>query len=417
MRSKKQYRYLEGGKDVWKFTDRCLYKGRWKKVPISFIGKLVAPSWHGLGRRKEVLIASNQIKNIGIFKMTNDQKNEIFTAIEIFRDNGSWIPLAKLLSEAKIQNKNEDFSFTGLKNNANRMIAAYQFLEVRRPDILETPEEILGQFRAFACLPTLSHRLERIIPDKNDRDKRLDAILEKVIRNEIPTYIVERYATTLTDESKRELDSYVMPTHRQKFEEELQPPSESVKNAIKEYKAGGHWLLLVKHLVESKDNHEDLSKVDISPNHINRMITAFRYVEVKRPALLEKPEELKASITSLSLLPSMSGRLPPETIDDYFEKVISGGISEKKLGKISSQLAGSNPQSVQSAPLEESESIKIGETFENISKTLNMLIQKYSFESLRKDHAKICDDLATQFRCVADPGYKKQWDERKEGKL
>lgn len=49
-----KYKYLEAGKDVWKIKDQCLHRGQWKKIPINFIGKLVAPCWHGLGRRLNI---------------------------------------------------------------------------------------------------------------------------------------------------------------------------------------------------------------------------------------------------------------------------------------------------------------------------------------------------------------------------
>jgi hypothetical protein len=340
--------------------------------------------------------------------MTDEQKNQILKAVENYVQYEAWVPLAKLLAEAK--DRGDDLSFAGLKNNANRLISAYRFLEVRRPDILETPEEILGQFRAIACLPTLWKRLS----PGEEREKRIQAILENIINNRIPTYVVERYATTLTDESKKLIDSYVIPTHLQKFEEKLLPPSENVKTAIKAYKDGGHWLHLVKFLMESKDNHEDLSDVGLSSSQINRMITAYRFLEVKRPELLREPEKLTASIGALSILPTMSGKLPAETIDDYFEKIITGEISEKKLLKISTSLSDTSQPLT---PLEEGEDQKVAEILQETLKTLNMLITKYGHEALRNHHAQICDDLATQFRCVADPGYKKQWDSRKEGKL
>jgi hypothetical protein len=53
--------------------------------------------------------------------------------------------------------------------------------------------------------------------------------------------------------------------------------------------------------------------------------------------------------------------------------------------------------------------------FRCFEKTLNIFIEKYSYEALREKHAQICDDLATKFRCVADKGWKEQWDKRREG--
>ena len=47
-----KFRYLEAGKDIWKIKDQFLYHKKWRSIPVSFIGKLVSPNWHSLGRRK-----------------------------------------------------------------------------------------------------------------------------------------------------------------------------------------------------------------------------------------------------------------------------------------------------------------------------------------------------------------------------
>jgi hypothetical protein len=343
--------------------------------------------------------------------MSPEQRILILKAVDVYAQTGAWVPLAKLLAEAK--SKKENLSFTGLKNNANRMISAYRFLEVRRPDVLETPEDIFGQFRAFACLPTLWKRL----PPGEEREKRIDAILENIINGRIPTYVVERYATTLTD-------SYVIPTHRKKFEEKLKPPSEKLLNAVKVYRAGGqlHWLDFTKVIIEAKENHEDISTIDFSLPQISRMIAAYRFLEVKRPEILKSPEELKGSITALSLLPHMAGKLAPEVIENYLEKILSGELREDEMKKISVEFDISQPsptriESEPVVPLDDNEDLKIAGIFKTTMDTLNSLVTKYGHEALRKNHAQICDDLATQFRCVADPGYKEQWDKRTEGTL
>jgi hypothetical protein len=350
--------------------------------------------------------------------LTEEQKFKILEAIE---NTGSWVTLAKLLADAK--DSGEDLSFTDLKNNANRMISAFRFLEVRRPSVLEHPEEITKEYRAIACLPTLYGRL----PDTEEspREARIEMLLDKILNKEVPTYVVERYATTLTDESKKALDDYVTSSNLQKIEGPLLPPSEEVLKATQDYKNGGPWISLAKILAPAKDRGEDLSSIGISSSHISRMISAFTYMEVRKPEALEEPEKIKASIGSLSILSHLPSTVPSELVDSYFERILSGELSEKKFSQVLQQYRSENkPPQVESkipAPkikdLSQLENRWVLTFMHYTSVTLEMLTQKYGFEALRSSHSKICDDIATQFRCIADPGYKKQWDERKEGTL
>jgi len=133
-------------------------------------------------------------------------KSQILVALETYNKNGFWVELARLLSEAR--GMEMDLSFVGLKNNANRMIYAYRFLRMWRPGVLTTPRKILGHFRAISPLQTLHDRLpERI------RQEKIDNILDRVLLNKIPAYVVERYATTLIDESKETQPDYVIEKH------------------------------------------------------------------------------------------------------------------------------------------------------------------------------------------------------------
>jgi DNA-directed RNA polymerase specialized sigma24 family protein len=147
----------------------------------------------GNGQRKSVIPSKNL-------------KAQIQVALEVYERNGSWVILAKLMSEAR--NQNENLEFTGLKNNINRMIGAYDFLREWRPRILETPEKVRGHYRAISPLRMLHNRL----PVKT-RVAKVQSILDKVINGEIPAYVVERYATTLVDPSKKKMEDYVTEEH------------------------------------------------------------------------------------------------------------------------------------------------------------------------------------------------------------
>lgn len=351
--------------------------------------------------------------------MTEEQKIEILYEIDLFNQKGPWVPLAKKLAEAK--DHGEDLTFTDLKNNANRLIAAYRFLEVRRPEALEDPD-ITGEYRAIACLPTLYGRLPA-----EEKESKIEALLDKVLNKEIPTYVVERYATTLSDESKKALDDYVIPAHMQKIEGTLISPSEEVLNAVKAYKQGSaHWINLAKALTAGKDREEDFTSIGVSYSQIKKLITAYGYLEVRRPDLLTEPDKVKASIDSLALLPYLSSKAPPEIVDECFEKVLSGAMSRTMLYEVLHKYEVGRPATIQRVKESAASSMEEMSVIDNrwllmvfhfILMTLETMIQKYGYEALRKSHSKICDDLATQFRCIADPGYKKQWDERKVGQL
>jgi RNA polymerase sigma factor (sigma-70 family) len=151
----------------------------------------------GFGTRERIIPAPVVVKK--------DLKNQIIKALEGYNSDGFWVELARLLSEAR--DVGEDISFTGLKNNANRMISAYKFLKVWRPGVLTTPRRILAHFRAISPLQLLHDRL----PD-NQKD-RIDSLLDKILKNKIPAYIVERYATTLVDEAKKKMPDYVYKKH------------------------------------------------------------------------------------------------------------------------------------------------------------------------------------------------------------
>lgn len=138
-------------------------------------------------------------------------KAQIQVALQTYEKNGSWVNLARLMSEARDQNEN--LTFTGLKNNINRMIGAYDFLKEWRPNILETPEKILGHYRAISPLRMLHNRLPVKI-----RVAKIQSILDRIINGEIPAYVVERYATTLIDPSKKKMDDYVTEDHLKNLE-------------------------------------------------------------------------------------------------------------------------------------------------------------------------------------------------------
>lgn len=157
----------------------------------------------GFGTREKILLP----EPVG----TKDElKVRITKALETYDKDGFWVELARFLSEAK--DMGEDISFTGLKNNVNRMISAYKFLKMWRPGALTTPRKIIGHFRAISPLQMLYDRLP-----ENIREEKINDILDRVLLNKIPAYVVERYATTLIDESKKVMKDYVIERHLKNF--------------------------------------------------------------------------------------------------------------------------------------------------------------------------------------------------------
>jgi hypothetical protein len=65
-------------------------------------------------------------------------------------------------------------------------------------------------------------------------------------------------------------------------------------------------------------------------------------------------------------------------------------------------------------PLDQEEIQVLGKGLEFIKGFLNSAIRRHGYDTLNKHFVEICDDLATSFNCIADPEYRKSWEERKE---
>ena len=107
--------------------------------------------------------------------MTN--KETLLLAVKEFQSGRHWMHLAKLLAEGP----SEDLSDLGISDaDIKDLLSAFWLLEVRRPEILKTPENVAGGFKVLSMVPTL---LEKF-PEET-REMEQEILIDKAIRGEV----------------------------------------------------------------------------------------------------------------------------------------------------------------------------------------------------------------------------------------
>lgn len=196
--------------------------------------------------------------------------------------------------------------------------------------------------------------------------------------------------------------------------------------AVEEFKKGSHWMHLAKLLHEAeqlaKAPHEELSGLGISDADVQDLISAYRLLEVRRPEILEVPEKIKCDFRVMSTTLTLFPKFPEETRqmeqEILIDKAIRGEVTLKELKEMKSVLKKRKEplhcyfEEKLSSPFDEREMDLLGKKLFQFEEYLKLTIDKFGFEAVRKRYAIKCDALATFLSCIADPGYKEQWDKR-----
>ena len=113
-----------------------------------------------------------------VMKGKTDMFQKIDEAVKEYKlkKGTTWIPLAKLLSEAQVRGK--DLSGVGLSESSlKRFTSAYDFLEIHRPDSLKPPYDLIqASARSVAQLPRIYGKLPQ-----ETRDKDIQEYIEKIL--------------------------------------------------------------------------------------------------------------------------------------------------------------------------------------------------------------------------------------------
>jgi len=193
------------------------------------------------------------------------------------------------------------------------------------------------------------------------------------------------------------------------------------------FKQTGQWLPLARQIAEARDQGKIFREGELIPcfSDIKRMANAYRFLEAKRPEVLKEPIA-KGTFRQISYLPHIFSLLPEEgrdaLIEEYLDKILKGEMAVNRLTDISVELKGGRNEvkkeiPVSSPPIDitQEDMEYVGVSINFIEQTLKLMVTKYGYEALYQKHASKCDALATLLRCIADPEYKKMWEERREG--
>jgi hypothetical protein len=194
--------------------------------------------------------------------------------------------------------------------------------------------------------------------------------------------------------------------------------------AVKEFKESTHnWVKIARLLVEAYDQGENLNGIEgigNLRNNLGRLISAYRFLDLRRPEALKDPKKMNVSFRGFSSLPLIYSRLNPETreteIEKILDKVLTGDLTAYETEVLSAKLAGKpyGNLGIKKVDLTDKDSNNVKEVLEKFNIYLNEIIAKYDYEVLRGKFSSTCDTIATKLNCIADPGYKKMWEERRE---
>ena len=200
-----------------------------------------------------------------------------------------------------------------------------------------------------------------------------------------------------------------------------------ILDALTVFKQGGPWITLAKELAIARDRGDNLNIIDLPLFKTKRLIAAYRFLEIQRPDVLNlPPEQVIADYRAISGLPNLYSRLPKETRDqeilDCLDKVLRKEISAyalesqatalAKIDKIGKQLV--KKEQKPTMPLDQEEIQVLGKGLTFFKGLLDTTIRKFGYDAINKHYSEICDEIAVTLNCIADPGFRKSWEEREE---
>jgi hypothetical protein len=109
--------------------------------------------------------------------MTSDSLKQ---AVKNYQPGGPWIHIAAMFYEAQ-ENGENIYDVEMSKAQVTRLLTAYGFLRLKRPECLNVPpEQFLASARAVAYLPRIYGRLP-----SETRDRDIQEYIEKVLRGQL----------------------------------------------------------------------------------------------------------------------------------------------------------------------------------------------------------------------------------------
>jgi hypothetical protein len=287
---------------------------------------------------------------------------KIIDAVKEYKDSSDrcfWIPLANILFEA--QGK-EDLSYlikNGLSESSiKRLITAYGFLKIHRPDTLKPPyDQVQNSARAVSFLPTIYGLLP-----KETRNKDIQEYTERILSGSLTGNHVEVVVMRL-------------------------------KGNKQGINIGSAWTTLLDRKVSNFTLEEDElaiagKVIDCFEDQIHIFIKKYGF-EKLREHFSNQCSEIAVELNCIS--------------DPEYKKQRD---SRKDLKK---QETSSN---VCEDDLDVARRI-----IDHFRYQIKYYIMKHGYEKLRKLYADLCDDVIVKLNCISDPEYKKQWDNRKESSV
>jgi hypothetical protein len=204
---------------------------------------------------------------------------------------------------------------------------------------------------------------------------------------------------------------------------------EEIKKAAEAYNKGGPWITFARLLAEARDHGEkiDYGSFGHSTSKIKRLTQAYRFLEIYSPEVLKQPPEtVIADPRSIACLPNLYSRLPVETRDvqilEYLKKVLNKELSANQLEVLSISLKKKDfvtemtqprdRELLPMIPLEQEDIQALGKGLEFFRDTIKTAIKRHGYNTLNRYFSTTCDDLATILNCIADPVFRRSWEER-----
>jgi hypothetical protein len=192
-----------------------------------------------------------------------------------------------------------------------------------------------------------------------------------------------------------------------------------------------NWFEFGKMVVEALDQGVDVAVTEgIGETIVQKLTTAYRFLEVRG---ITGP--IKGSYYTIACLPNiyskMSGADKDEKFEELVKEAVEGVWGSRRMRRLSVTLSNSvtkeTSQKINTALSNMSEDLREGAsegaiialrgTLDTLEYVLKKALSEVGYEKLTAELAGRCDTMATELRCVADPEYRKMWEERKEGVL
>lgn len=196
-----------------------------------------------------------------------------------------------------------------------------------------------------------------------------------------------------------------------------------------------HWTKLGEALLAAKLDGSDFSDLDMDRRKIRSIVSAYQFLEVRRPSFLKDPVY---SVThwTVSRVPAvyakMKGPSKEEDLETLLDKVLEGKMNAHDLQRLSVKLdpklaekrkslresrpdTGSRPsQDARLSRWAEWSFASLGHQLDALDSVLDQAIDANGYDKLRKTLAEKSERIAVKLNCIADEDYQREWEKRRE---